>query len=348
MSVIAITGVGGALGRRLVTALDTDPDVARILGVDRWAPQGLSSPKLRFHSGDVREPGFADTLAGAEVVVHLAFQLDQRRDEAAMREVNVDGSIAVFEAALAAGARHVVYTSSVLAYGAHPDNDVPLTESSALRGIPAFPYAEHKRDVEAWLGPWSAAHPELDVTILRLAALVGPGVDNVITRSFEAPRVPTIRGHRPPMQFLHPDDAVRAIQHVVTGRLPGVFNVAADGWLSFDEVIAIVGRGTIEVPEELAYSSVERMWSLGLGDQPPGLLALFMHPAVMSCEALCGTGWRPRHSNRDAVAAMAAERAAFVALGGLRARRATIRRVAATTAGTVAILAWRPWRRFRR
>lgn len=344
MSVIAITGVGGMLARRLVEAFDQDPQVTRIIGIDRKAPEGLTSSKLRFRAGDVRDPAVGEAFAGADVLIHLAFRVESIRDEPAMRAGNVQGAITVFEAALAAGVGHLVYPSSVVVYGAHPDNDVPLTESSPLRGIPSFPYAEHKRDVERWLAPWAEAHPELDITILRLGALFGPDVDNFLTRLFEAPRIPTIRGHRPPLQFLHPEDAVGAVQHVVSRRLPGVFNVCADGWLSFDEVTAIIGRGTVEVPEELAYSTAERMWSLGLGKQPPGVLALFMHPWVMTAHKLHATGWRPRHSNRDAVASMASEHAAFVTLASLRFRRATIRRVAAGALGGMLLLLWR-WRR---
>lgn len=337
MTVIAITGVGGTIGRRLVAELDADPGVTRILGIDRRAPTGLSSPKLRFHTGDVRDEGFPEALAGADVLVHLAFRADPLRAAATMREVNVDGSIAVFEAALAAGVRHLVYPSSVFVYGAHPDNDVPLTEASVLRGIDAFPYAEHKLEVERWLEPWAAAHPELDVSVLRFAALFGPGVENVLTRAFETPRIPRVRAHRPPLQFLHPDDAVAALLHVIGERLAGTYNVCSDGWLSFDEVTAIIGRGTVEVPEELAYSSIERLWTLGIGDQPPGMLALFMHPWVMSAEKLQATGWSPRYSNRDAVASMAAEHAGFVTVGRARVRRSTLRWGAATASGALAL-----------
>ena len=346
MSVIAITGVGGMVGRRLVAALDEDPAVTRIIGVDRRMPEGLSSPKLRFRVGDVRDGSIAEALVGADVLVHLAFRVDPIHDGSAMRAVNVDGAATVFEAALAAGVAHLVYPSSVLVYGAHPDNDVPLNESSELRGIPDFPYAEHKLDVERWLAPWIEHHPEMVVTVLRLGALLGPGVDNFITRAFEAPRIPTIRGHRPPLQFLHPEDAVSAMHHVISERLTGYYNVCADGWLSFDEVTAIIGRGTIEVPEEVAYGTVDRMWTLGLGEQPPGVLALFTHPWVMSAQKLAATGWRPRHSNRDAVATMAAEHAGYLTVGALRVRRRDVRTVATGLAVAVALGLWR-WRRRR-
>ena len=46
-----------------------------------------------------------------------------------MREIdanNIEGSRRVFESAMAGGVPKTIYASSVMAYGAHPDNPVPL------------------------------------------------------------------------------------------------------------------------------------------------------------------------------------------------------------------------------
>lgn len=344
VTTIAITGVGGLLGRRLVEALEGRADVGRIIGIDWELPEGLTASKLTPRRLDVRDPELTGAFEGVDVVVHLAFQHDPLHDEAHMRSINVDGTRAVLDAAQRAGVDHLVHTSSVLAYGARADNDVPLTEDSPLRGIPGFSYAEHTREVEEHL----AAHLEADaaergptISVLRLGVLLGPGVDTVITRSFEAPRLPAVKGHRPPLQFLHPDDAVSAIVHALDHRLHGAYNVAAEGWLSFDEVAAIVGRGVVEVPEEVAYSTLARLWSLGIGEQPPGMLALFVHPWVVSSSKLIATGWRPHYTNRDAVASMAAEHAGYVSVLGVRTRWATLRRLAAGSAAVLALATWR-------
>ena len=341
MPAIAITGVGGLLGRRLVTELEQRPDVERIVGIDRRSPEGLTANKLAYRQVDVRDPKLADAFDGVDVVVHLAFQMDPIHDEAAMRSINIDGTRNVVAAAELAGVGHLVYPSSVVAYGAHPDNDVPLTEESPLRGVRGFNYAEHKRELEEWLAPRLAAPEDGTVlTVLRMAALLGPGVDNFITRTFEAPRLPSIKGHRPPLQFLHPDDAISAILHVIDHRLAGAYNVGSEGWLSYEEVAGIVGRGLVELPEEVAYSTLARLWSLGIGEQPPGLVDLFAHPWVMSSAKLVGTGWRPQHTNRDALATMAAEHAPYVSLLGVRTRWATVRRVGAAGALLSALAGW--------
>jgi nucleoside-diphosphate-sugar epimerase len=281
------------------------------------------------------------------VVVHLAYQLDPIHDEATMRAINVDGTRNVFEAARDAGVGRVVYLSSVVAYGAHPDNDLPLTETSPLRGTPAFNYSEHKRDVETWLWPWLETVDGLEVAVLRVAPVLGPGVQNFVTRIFETPRVLMVKGHKPPLQFVHVDDVISAIVHVMDHGLTGAFNVSAEGWLSTDEVSAILGRRTLDLPEEVVFSTAERLWKLGVGESPPGLVHHLMHPWVMSPAKLVATGWSPRHSNRDALDEAAREHRPYLTVLGVRARRRTVRSVSLGAAGLAGLAAVTATRRAR-
>ena len=225
------------------------------------------------------------------------------------------------------------WRSSTVVYGAHPDNTVPLTEESPLRANPDFPYAEHTRDVDRWLGQWADRHPEVTVTRLRLATVVGGGVDNFFIRSLLAPRLPSVRGHRPPYQFVHVDDAVAAIARAVEHDLPGAYNVAAEGWLSFDEIAAILGRRALDVPEEVAFSAVERLAATGIWELPVGAVHYVMHPWVTSADRLVATGWRPRHSNRDAAVELARDLGDRLVVGRVATSRRQVRRAAVVGAG---------------
>jgi nucleoside-diphosphate-sugar epimerase len=118
-------------------------------------------------------PGIAQAFAGADVVIHLAFLVDPMHDQSAMRSVNVDGTRNVIEAAERAGVPHLIYPSSVVAYGAYADNDLPLTEDSPVRGTPDLDYSVHKRDVEQWLADWTAQDRHTDICVLRLALVLG-------------------------------------------------------------------------------------------------------------------------------------------------------------------------------
>ena len=337
MTTVAVTGAGGLLGRALVTAL-ADPDVAlgldggalsRLLALDVLPADVLAArlaaaahPMLEPVVRDVRDPDLAAALAGVDVLVHLAFQMDPIRDVAAMRAINVEGTRNVMAAARAAGVRRVVHLSSVVAYGAHPDNPLPIDEDHPLRANAGFPYAEHKRDVEVDLAALPADGPAL--TVLRSAAVFGPGVQNFLSRVLELPVLPRLSDAPPPLQFVHVDDVVGAIVHALTHPLDGAFNVAPDGWLGFDDVLRLVGRRTVRLAPDRARALLAAAERSGLGELPAGAIDLFLHPWVLANDRLRATGWAPRRTNEEALLDAVVEHAGWVALGRLRARRRTL------------------------
>ena len=94
------------------------------------------------------DPEAVNALAAeADVLVHLAFIILGGRDET--RRINLTGSRNVFRAAR--NVRRLVYTSSVAAYGFHPDNPQPLTEDVRPRGSERFYYSAQKAELEATL-----------------------------------------------------------------------------------------------------------------------------------------------------------------------------------------------------
>lgn len=337
---VAVTGSGGLIGQRLVAALAEDAAVDRVVALDvaeQRVPAGVA-----VGVADVRDPAIADQLAGVDALVHLAFQLDPIHDEEAMRQVNVEGTRTTLTAAVEAGVQRIVLASSATIYGAHPDNDVPLTESSPRRPPAEFSYARHKGEVEDWLWGWVGDLPDdVTVTVLRPAIVAGAGVDNFITRQLELPRLVTASGHHPPLQVVHVDDVVAAFQLAATTDMPGAYNVAAPGWLSLDEALAVLGRGRIDLPEEVAWGLAAAMWRLGVGDAPAAYLPYIMHPWVVDVRRLEEAGWTAHHSNRDALAALAAEHGPYVRVGPLRVRREQVAwaATAAVGMGTLALAA---------
>lgn len=330
---VAITGAGGRIARELLPRLVASPRTDRVVGLDVVPAAGLlDSPKLELRVADVRDPGLPELFAGCDVVVHLAFQMDQAGDRSVMRSTNVDGTRNVVLSAQRAGVGTVVYLSSAVAYGAHPDNDVPLDEDSPLRANPGFGYAEDKRDIERWLAGWMDEHPEVRVVILRPWVVAGRDVDNWFVRqlvegvTLGIPRVFAVKGYRPPWQFSHVEDVAGAIEHAIEHEeLAGPYNVACEGWLSYDEFLSIAGKRALQLPEGEAHMVAERLWRLDLVGGPPAAVYYAMHPVVLSVERLLATGWRPKHTNRDALRELAASHAGWVLVKhGVRVRTRTL------------------------
>lgn len=343
---VAVTGAAGFVGRRLVGELAAAGH--DVLALDITGPVEAFDDGIEYRRMDVLEGSLAVELEGTEAVVHLAFQMDPIQDERKMRRVNIDGTRNVFECAEEAGVARVVYLSSAVAYGAHADNDFPLTEKSPLRANEDFGYARMKAEVEEWLWPWVEQHDGPAVAVLRPSIILGPGVRNFITKSFEMPRVVSVSGHRPPWQFTHVDDVVGAIGHVLDNELSGPFNVAPEGWLSADEVEAILGRRSIRVPEEVAFTLAEKLWEAGVGHADAGIVHFIMHPWVMSVDRFVETGFRFQHSNRDVLAEFAAASRPYVTLGTVRAKRSTVTGIGllgAAAAAGMAVAGVRAWRR---
>lgn len=344
MLTVAITGAGGLVGRRLAAELAGREDVSRVLGLDVRGAEGIDAPEVTLRHVDVRDPGLSGHLDGVDVLVHLAAQLDPVRDEDVMASINVEGTRNVVRAAAEAGVAHVVHLSSAVVYGAHPDNDFPLTEASPLRPNADFSYAEQKAEADRWLAGEDLA--PMTVTVLRPSIIAGRGVDNFISRLLESPRAAAVAGHKPPLQFVHLDDVVSAIVHAIDHRLDGAYNVSSEGWLSFDEFMAISGRRFAFLGEEVAFTAAARLWDLGIGEAPAGFVNYLMHPWVVSVEKLTATGWQPKRSNRDALVELVDDHRGYVSLGRVRTERRSVRRAMVATVATVTgLVAWRISRR---
>src|SRR5919202_854143 len=145
---VAVTGPTGDIGRAFLRALDRRREVRHVLGMARrpFDAAAMGLRKTEYRQGDVLDRAAVDSLvADADVVVHLAFVIVGGREET--RSFNLEGSRNVFAAAAASAVR-LVYTSSVAAYGFHPDNPQPLTEDVRPRGSEGFYYSAQKAELE--------------------------------------------------------------------------------------------------------------------------------------------------------------------------------------------------------
>src|SRR3954452_11127996 len=143
---VAVTGPTGEIGKPLVTALERSGGVERVLGMARrpFDPAAEGWSKVEYRQGDILDRETVDALvAEADVVVHLAFVIFGSHEET--RRVNLEGTRNVFEATAASGARRLVYTSSVAAYG-FPERGHVLTEADEPRGTDSFYYSAQKAE----------------------------------------------------------------------------------------------------------------------------------------------------------------------------------------------------------
>jgi UDP-glucose 4-epimerase len=312
---VAVTGPTGEIGQAFVSALERSREVGSILGMARrpFDPGARGWKKVSYRRGDVLDRGALDALVReADVVVHLAFMIMGGAKES--REVNLMGSRNVFEASVAAGAKRLVYASSVAAYGFHRDNPQPLTEEVPARGTAAHYYSAQKAEVEALLADTLAGTATAGY-VFRPCIVAGPQAPLLIDSlpytqiSERLPGavlglldgVPILKPVLPdpgvPFQLVHHDDVASAMRAAVLGRgEPGVYNLAGAGELTVKLLAEELGWYSIPVPELAVDAVAEMIGRLGFLPAQAQWIAAFREPVIMSAsKARRELGWRPRH-----------------------------------------------------
>ena len=298
-----ITGGSGYIGTRLVDLLSRRGDSERIVICDLVPPRGYK-PKTEFERLDVRDRAAVRSVlerSEADVLVHLAFILNPSHDEQLMYDVDVNGTHNVLEAAADAGTGQVLVTSSAVAYGAFPDNPIPLTEEDPVRGVAGFSYARDKTEADRLCQLWAATHPERVMTIVRPCIVFGPNVDNSLVRLWTKQPFSVDTGHLDQkIQFVHEDDVVEAVTGLLLGRHAGAFNVAGAGEMTTRECAELIGSPIRKMPLRAYRGLARAMWAARLSEAPPGQIDFGLYPWIVSTEKLeRTTGWRPAHSSRE-------------------------------------------------
>jgi UDP-glucose 4-epimerase len=253
--VVLITGVSRFLGSRLAAQLAADPSVDRIVGVDTVAPQARELTQLgrtEFVRADIRNPLIATVLAQARVttVVHAALLSSPRTiGRVAMQEMNVIGTMQLLAACQKSETlERIVLRSTTAVYGSGPRDPAVFTEDTHPGEVPSAGYGKDAVEVESYVRGFARRRPDVDLSVLRLAKIVGPGLDTALTRYLRNPVVPTALGFDPRLQLLHEADAVEVLRLASVSARPGVVNVAADGVVTLSQLIRRAGRFRLPIP----------------------------------------------------------------------------------------------------
>jgi UDP-glucose 4-epimerase len=142
---IAITGIGGYFGQKILLELSKENIAEKIIGVDIREPQ-LKIKNFTFYNCDIRNPDLSKHFKQNRIdtVLHLAFIVKPIHDQDRAYDININGTKNVLQACKKASVKKVIVTSSGAVYGAHPDNPEFLTEDVAVRPNHDYYYCLHK------------------------------------------------------------------------------------------------------------------------------------------------------------------------------------------------------------
>lgn len=301
---VLITGAAGFIGQQVLSDL------------------AVQQPNWQLFAADIREitardnihPLHLDISQRAEVlkvvaqcrpdaIVHLASVVSPPpgMSEETLHAIDVGGTEAIVEAAVANGVGQLIVTSSGAAYGYYPQNAEWIDEHDPLRGHARFAYAKHKREVEELLVRVRINHPELRQLILRPGTILGRRVNNQITDMFKKRAVLGIQGSDSRFVFIWDQDVVSIIRKGLEKGASGIYNLAGDGALSLREIAEILRKPYRPLPAGLIQGVLRVLKPLRLSQYGPEQVDFLRYRPVLANRRLKEEfGYTPRYTSREA------------------------------------------------
>ena len=302
---ILVTGISTFWGGLLAQALERDPAIECVIGVDSEDPT-RELERTEFVRVGTQHSLLRRVVLAAEIDTVVDTRLTVDSTTLAPREShenNVIGTMNILAACGGPGStvRKFVFKSSTHYYGTAQDDPAFFSEEMPRPHRPETPIEGDIVEAEAAVADYAEKNPRTCVTLLRFSNVVGPDVRTAHTRLLALPVIPMILGFDPRYQFVHEDDVVRSLAHVVENDLPGVYNVAGDGVLTLTEVAGLLGK---------TYVPVLPPWGTGLAagvarrlglSIPPEMLGQLRFGRGIDNRKLKATGFGYRYTSRESV-----------------------------------------------
>lgn len=302
---ILVTGAAGPLARLVAARLAPTAD---LVGVDVRPLPARSSFPGPFYEAYYTQRKVDDVFRRhrPDVLVHLGRIRGAENESFQHRFTqNVLGTRNLLEQALKHGTKRVVVLSTFHVYGAHQHNHVHIGEDEPLRASQTFPELADAVELDHAATAFLWRHRKVETVVLRPCNIVGPSLNNMISRLLSSTyRVPKLLGYDPMLQFIHEDDAARAVELAVHKKGWGVFNVAGEGVVPWSHAIRLAGGELLPVPHVLAYPLVGMVQRWGLLF-PKHLIDYFRYPVVIDDTAFrTEYGFTPSRSTVDTLASI--------------------------------------------
>lgn len=304
---VFVTGGNGFIGSRVVQKLVDDGHTVRCLLRETSKTDRIDHLEFERHIGDVRD---RDSLvAGAEGcdgIIHLASLSSWESIRSPlMREIVIDGTVNVLEAARAHAGTRVVFVSSVTAVNGTQD-PVVMTEETAFQLAPdPFVYATAKKEAEDLCVRY-ARESDVAATIVNPCEVYGPEDHDFITASYlrdtlkDWPAFSTDGG----TAVAHVEDIAAGIVAALQKGRAGERYILGGDNVTIEEIVRMTlelggkaGKTTLKLPTGFTLWLVNALAGVGLPTPVhPDLLAhgvLYWYVDSSKAKEELGYSWRP-------------------------------------------------------
>ena len=305
--VVLVTGVSRYLGGHFARQLTQDPSVSRVIGVD-VIPPPHDIGRAEFVRADIRNPMIGKIIAQSEVdtVVHLNVIATPTHagGRTSQKEINVIGTMQLLAACQKASSiRRLVVKSSAAVYGSSPRDPAMFTEDMGPKVLPRAGFGKDSVEVEGYVRGFSRRRPDVEVSMLRFANIIGPGIRTSLTDYFALPFVPVPFGYDARLQFVHESDALGALMLATTGPAAGITNISGDGIITVTQAAGMAGRPVLPVPMPAAGAFGLMVKRSGLADFSSDQIQFLAYGRGLDTRRMHDVlGFEPAFTTREAFA----------------------------------------------
>jgi len=287
---VLLTGISGAMGRHVALGLLERGHT--VIGIDRrpWpdAPKGVEvcrADTRKRPAENVFRQQRPDAVIHMATVTHWGARREERY------RINLGGTRAVFDHCHKYGVKQAIFVGRHTVYGAAPDAPLYHTEEDPPMAVSTFPDLADLVAADLYAGSALWRFPEISTAVLRLVYTLGPSATGTLMHFLRGPNVPTVMGFDPLYQFMHEQDAARAIVTAVEHRLRGVYNVAGPQPIPLSLLCKVTGRRAVPIPDLLYRTATGHF---GLVRLPAGAINHVKYPIVVKADAFAkATGFIP-------------------------------------------------------
>lgn len=298
---ILVSGARGRLARIVMEQLN-EP----VVGMDvREAPTDFPGEYFHLKRYAHRKTAEIFRQVKPRVLLHLGVRSASPRMEKRYTE-NVLGTQHLLRLCEKYGVERVVAISSFHVYGAHEHNPVGIREDAPLRAGASFPELIDLVELDHTVSNFVWRQDHVSAVLLRPVHIIGPRLRNRASKLLASPYVPRLIGFDPMLQFLHEEDAARAIVVALRSPRRGVYNVAGEGTIAYSHAIRNAGGRPLPLPHMVARPFVRGFGRVKLSI-PHYLVDYFRYPTILSDQAFRRDfRWEPRISTVQALRSLRA------------------------------------------
>ena len=162
---------------------------------------------------------------------------------------NLTGTSRILELCLNSGVERIILLSTFHVYGALNDNPVYIKEEDSLKASIKHPELRDVVEMDQICTNWMWKNQkEISATVLRPCNIIGPQINNTMTKYLTSPYSPVPIDFNPMFQFIHEFDMAHILVRSLEDLPIGVFNIAPNDVISLSESKKQIGGKNIPVP----------------------------------------------------------------------------------------------------